>query len=66
LIKNKGLTVTVKRVDRAYKKYSNEDMTVTMDLAPLIVNWQPLAMNRLVRFLRFMKFKSHVMKLELH
>lgn len=66
MIKNKGLTVTVKRVDRAYKKYANEDMTVTMDLAPLIVNWQPLAMNRLVRFLRFMKFKSHVMKLELH
>lgn len=66
MIKNKGLTVTVKRVDRSYKKYANENMTVTMDLAPLIVNWQPLAMNRLVRFLRFMKFKSHVMKLELH
>ena len=63
---DKGLRVGVQRLDRACKSYDNEDMTISLHLeGALLVNWQPLVMNRLVRFLRFMKFKSTVMKLEL-
>lgn len=64
---DKGLQVGIMRIDRAWSKYANEDMVVSIDLlGQFVINWQPLAMNRLVRFLKFMKLKSEVKKLALH
>jgi hypothetical protein len=48
------------------KSYSNEDMTVNLNVdGQLVINWQPLAINRLVRFFKFMKFKQQVKTTEL-
>jgi len=63
----KGIDLNIKRYSRAWSGYFNEDMTATINIdSSLVINWQPLGMNRLVRFLRFMKIKSQVRKTELN
>ena len=36
--------------------YKNIDMTVDVGISSLNVNWKPKSINRMLRFLRFMKF----------
>lgn len=63
----KGLTVSIKRYARTWSGYFNEDMTVAINVeSSLVISWQPLGFNRLVRFLRFMKIKSKVRKTEVN
>ena len=40
--------------------YKNEDSHVEIKMTEIKVNWKPRSFNRLLRFMRYMKFKGDV------
>ena len=58
--KKEGFQMVMIKIDRASQLYKNEDSYVDIKMTEIKVNWKPKNFNRLLRFMRYMKYKGDV------
>ena len=57
-----GFKINVNRCERNVAVYKNIDMFVEVTINKLHVHWKPKSINRMLRFIRFMKFHVYQYK----
>ena len=58
------ISVVVKLFDVKSPRYQNVEMDIDVKISQVHMNWNPIVLNRLLRFIRFIKYPWDIRKQE--